>query len=296
MPNPADWLITPDLKKPREWTYPIDHKAIKLMRDRVGRESDKTTERLSAAVGGRTVALLLGGASIRGLEDRMEQFANFDLCYMGVNRFMAIERNILTPRGKEFDVIFCMSEQDIPRRLGDILTFLGRDSKKLLMTTLCAMTWLDKDKRDWILDTYGEQLYLMPRLLCRPEYPISLELIIDQLILAKVDHLILFGADGYLEPGMKGKSEKELIRWDQQRMLSTYYDPEFFKKEKRATGVGIGTVRFNRNFRYQPDKMRIVNCSPDSHYAHIPKMGYDEVLSALAIGGYDGDAAWGAGG
>ncbi len=282
--KPTDFLVTPDLNKPEGWTYPINHTAIEAMKRRIGRESEKDTHKLTDIIGGRTVALLLNGASIKTLENRISDFAGFDLCFMGINRFSAIEHSILEQANKCFDIVFCMSEQDIPRRIRDIKEFLYRNNKNLLMTTLCAMTWLNEADRNWMLNNFGDKLYLMPRLLCRPAYPISLEIIIDELIKAKVERLILFGADGYLEPAMKGKSELEIIRWNQQKMLNTYYDPGFFKDERRATGVGIGTVRFNKNFKYQPEKIKIVNCSPISHYAHIPKMSYDQVLGALVAG------------
>ena len=283
--QPTDYLVTPDLNKPEEWTYPINHVAIAQMRERVGRESDKGTDRLSDAIAGRTVALLLNGGSIKELEDTIKGFACFDLCFMGINRFSAIERDILAVANKAFDIVFCMSEQDIPCRIRDIRGFLARDEKPLLMTTLCALTWLDEADRNWLLDVHSKQLYLMPRLLCRPAYPISMEVIIDELIKVGVGQLILFGADGYMEPAMKGNTELEIIRWNQRKMLDTYYDQDFFKLERRATGVGVGTVRFNKNFRYEPAKMRIVNCSPNSHYEHIPKMSYEQVLGALAVGG-----------
>jgi len=283
--NPTDFLVTPDLAKSDGWRYPIDHEAIAAMAKRVGRESDETTERLTKAIGERTVALCLNGASIKELEERIEDFAHFDLCWMGINRFSHIEKSILAKAVKAFDIVFCMSEQDIPKRVGDIREFLGCDKTHLLVTTLCAMTWLDAAERNWLLDVHGDQLYLMPRLLCRPAYPISLEIIISELIKAEVGRLILFGADGYLEPGMEGRSDDEIIRWDQQKMLSTYYDSEFFKNERRATGVAVGTVRFNRDFRYAPDKMQIINCSSGSHYAHIPRMTYDGLWSMFAVGG-----------
>ncbi len=285
MKKPTDYLITPDLSKPDEWTYPIDHEAIACMKAKIGRESERTTKKLSDVIAGRTVALLLNGGSIKMLEERIGDFAHFNVCYIGINRFSTIERAILTKADKAFDIIFCMSEQDIPRRIHDIKLFFGRNTNNLLMTTLCAMTWLDEPHRNWMLDNHVDKLYLMPRLLCRPAYPISLEVIIDELIKANIRNLILFGADGFLEPEMKGKSELEIIRWNQQKMLSTYYDPGFFQEERRATGVGVGTVRFNKNFKYQPEKMRIVNCSPDSFYEHIPRMTYDQVIGELAVGG-----------
>ncbi len=283
--KPTDFLVTPDLNKPGGWTYPIDHRAIETMKKRVGRESEKDTHRLTDVIRGRTVALLLNGASIKALENQINDFAEFDLCFMGINRYSTIEHSILIKSRKAFDIVFCMSEQEIPRRVHDIKEFLFRNNKNLLMTTLCAMTWLNEADRNWLLDNFGDKLYLMPRLLCRPAYPISLEIIIEELIKAKVERLILFGADGYLEPAMKGKSELEIIRWNQQKMLDTYYDPGFFKEERRATGVGIGTVRFNKNFKYQPDKIKIVNCSPLSHYDHIPKMSYGQLWGTLAAGG-----------
>ena len=204
---------------------------------------------------------------------------------MGINRFSAIEKNLLKPTGQEMDIVFCMSEQDIPKRMWDIRAFLGRGKDKLVMTTLSALTWVDASERNHLLDTRGDQLYLMPRLMCRPAYPISLEVIVDKLIEAECESLIVFGADGYLEPGMEDMTDLELIRSNQQKMLATYYDAEFFKTERRATGVAVGTVRFNRNFTYEPEKMTIVNCSPDSKYAHIPTTTYEGLLARLALGG-----------
>ena len=282
---PTDYLVTPDLGKPDEWTYPIDHAAIAAMKERIGRESDSTTKRLTDVIAGRTVVLCLNGGSIVELEKWIKGYANFDLCYMGMNRFSAIEGNILGRANKCFDIIFCMSEQDIPLRLHDIKGFLFRNNKNLLITTLSAMTWLDEVDRNRLLAEYADKLYLMPRLLCRPAYPISLEIIVDELIKAEVKNLRLFGADGYLEPAMEGKTELELIRWSQKKMLNTYYDQEFFKEERRATGVGLGTVRFNKNFTYQPVKMQIINCSINSHYDHIPKMTHERLMGALAVGG-----------
>ena len=282
--NPTDYLVTPALDKPDEWTHPINHAAIADMQKRVGRESDATTQRLTDVIRGRTVVLLLNGGSIGQLEDYIGGFAHFDFCYMGINRFVAIEQNILNKADVDFDIVFCMSEQDIPRRVRDISEFLSRDVPNLLMTTLCAMTWLDVADRNSLLDKYADKMYLLPRLLCRPAYPISLEVIIEQLIKVKVERLILFGADGYLEPVKEDTPELDIIRWSQQKMLNTYYDQEFFKTERRATGVGVGTVRFNKNFEYEPEKIRIANCSPGSCYEHIPRVSYDWLMGMLAVG------------
>ena len=283
--NPTDYLITPDLNKPDEWTYPIDHAAITAMAKRVNRNHDETMQRLSGVINGRTVALLLNGASIKGLEECMEYFAHFDLCYMGINRFRPIEHAILNKGKRAFDIIFCMSEQDIPKRIEELERFLGRGQSNLLITTLSAMTWLDETTRNRVLDRYQDKLYLMPRLMCRPKYPISLEVIIDELVKADVKTLLLFGADGYWEPAMEGKTDEEIIRWSQPKMQATYYDHAMANEKGRATGVGVGTYRFNKNFKYEPDKIRIINCSPDSHYKHIPKMSYEQLLGELAVGG-----------
>ena len=274
-PDPTDWLVTPDLSKPDKWTYPIRHGDIEAME----RMSDPYYHmgydaiNLRKIVGERTVGIMLHGGSIRELEERIEEFVDLDMCYMSINRFKVMEDRILGKVGKRLKLVFLMSEQEMPRRVEDVNGYLDRGTG-LFMTTFSALSWLGKEEWTHIVKEHDEQLYVMPRLLCRPVYPISLALILDQLALCRVEKVVLFGADGYVPDDNN--------EWNQQKMLETYYDPGFFAEEKRPCGLAFGTRHFNETYTYDPDCITVVNCSQNSHINHFPKIGYDQLRETVA--------------
>ncbi len=273
-PDPTDWLVTPDLSKPDKWTYPIKHEDIRVMEGlsdlyyHVGYDALN----MRKTINGRTVGVMLHGGSIRELEERAEEFADLDISWLSINRFKVMEDKILSKMGKSLDVVFLMSEQEMPRRVKDVNAYLDRGTG-LFMTTFSALSWLNRAEWVHIVQAHDKQLYVMPRLLCRPVYPISLALILDQLVLCGVEHVVLFGADGYV-PDDKNE-------WNQAKMLETYYDPGFFVKEKRPCGLAFGTRHFNETYVYDPERITVVNCSPHSHIKHFPKIGYNKLKGTL---------------
>lgn len=265
-PNPTDFLVTPDLNKPEKWTYPIKFGAIRRM-ERIAKGHVTNLQKI---IKGRTVAILLHGRSIKELETRINEFADYNFCYTSINRFSIMERKILSKIGKKLDIVFLMSEQEMPRRVEETKEFLNRKTNNCLMTTYSALSWLIP--KDWneIVEKYSSKLYIMPRLLCRPVYPISLALILDQLIMNKVKQVILFGADGFLLPSGK-------VTWDQNLMLNTYFDPGFFINERRASGLSFGTKHFNDTFRYDDRIINVLNCSKNSFYTPFPRISYNKL-------------------
>lgn len=270
-PDPTDWLVTPDLNKPEGWTYPIKHNIIAEIETVV---ADRLRT-LKNIINNRTVAIMLHGASISEFAKRAKEFEDFNFCYLSLNRFNVMEEKILSKIDKSLDIVFCMSEQEIPRRLSIIHDFLDREENNAFMTTYSALSWgYDKDV-EHILKHHGSKIYIMPRLLCRPIYPISLALILDQLILNNVKKVVLFGADGFLLPSGK-------VTWDQKMMLNTYFDPEFFINEKRASGLSFGTKHFNDTYCYNPSLITVVNCSENSFYRAFPKINYNKLKEMKA--------------
>lgn len=270
-PNPTDFLVTPDVNKPSTWKYPIRHDLIAEM----GRMSDvgyhvlHDGDNLLSAVGGRVVGLMLHGASIAEFEQRIEEFADLDMCYMSINRFGVMEE-MLGRIGKQLSVVFLASEQEMPRRVDDLMAYLDRQST-LLMTTFSALSWLTREQYRHIVTEHDRQLYLMPRWLCRPHYPISLALILEQFMACGVRDVILFGVDGYV-------AENKGDEWDQDKLASSYYAADGMVN--RASGIGFGTRHFNETFQWDDKVLRVTNCSEHSHINHFPRIGYDGLREA----------------
>ena len=274
-PNPTDWLVTPDLNKPDEWTYPIKHDAILEMDYYADMDRHMTHDasKLRSKIGDRTLGVMLHGASINELENRAKEFRDLDMCYMSINRFEVMERRILSKMGKRLDIVFLMSEQEMPRRIQDLHRYLDRGDN-ILMTTFSTLSWLEREDYMHIIWNHDEQLYVMPRLLCRPVYPISLALILDQMVICKVRDIVLFGADGYVPD-----SENDV--WNQEKMLATYYDPGYFKATNRPCGLAFGTKHFNETYEYDDTALNVINCSENSHIKHFRKIGYDQLRETV---------------
>jgi len=278
-PNPTNWLVTPKLNEPEKWTYPIRFSSMEDMETSsdMGWHKANDKDRLREIVDGRPVVLMLHGQSIGEFEGRAEEFKSADVCYMSINKFEIMERRILSKIGRQLSIVFLMSEQEIPRRIVDVHAFLDRRDG-LLMTTWSALSWAEEEDYLHVVDEHDRQLYVMPRLLCRPVYPISLALILDELVRCRVKKVVLLGADGYT-PKVAGDL------WNQMEMLKTYYGSDEFVKERttrnRSSGIGVGTKHFNETYKYDGKTTTVYNVSPDSALVQFPRINYGTLKEVL---------------
>jgi len=82
-------------------------------------------ERLRRVIGGRPVGVLLHGPSVNAFKERAQDFADKEMAYGSINFFRVMEEDILAPIGRDLDFVYCSSEEELPRRLRDIETFLA---------------------------------------------------------------------------------------------------------------------------------------------------------------------------
>ena len=265
IPDPTDYLVTPDLTRPDKWTYPILHKDIAVMESMV--EVDVyNTDRVKDVINNRTVAILLHGASVSQFKREISDFKGKDWCYLSLNRFTGVE-GILKLIGKRLDILFMMSEQEMPLRYVDVMKYLGRNDNNVFMTTFSALSWLQHIQWKRLINKHQDKLYVMPRLLTRPVYPISLALILDQLVMMGAKRVILFGCDGYIPP-------KGVGMWDQGKMKNTYYESQAYVSEQRAVGLAIGTKHFNDTYNYNDKLITVLNCNPNTCIHQFPTITY----------------------
>jgi len=259
-------------------------------------------ELLKQKVKGKTCFLIAQGKSINELEERIEEFKDLDICWVGLGQFNTVEKFIMEKAGKSLDVVFDASsiaesrvhEYETTMRLPRLEYFLSKNYDKLWITT--HGIYRDAIQRLSLWDfwfKYKEQTLIIDSLFPRDEIsiymdvPNSLTLATGALIAGGAKNIILFGCDGYTGPIATGEG------------ILSYYRPDEVKKERMASlgsiedpGINRDTGEFQKRFkevynRYAnlfnncPD---VYNCSPITLYEHIRKIDYNQALK-IATGG-----------
>jgi len=212
-------------------------------------------KKLSQTVKNRPVAILVHGTSIAQLEDRIEDFKEFDLCYASVNLFSMLEKRILGKIGKKFEMVYCVSQARMEQELGNIKEFVRRDSS----------TFITTNKID-LPDTkvfYNKKPMLFWNTLSR---------LIELLVRARVKDIFLFGADG-------GAIGRDIYYAQDEFRLNERYE----KMENKYICIRNDTTKMNNELPkiLGNHNTRILNVSPESHINCFTKIDYDGALNIL---------------
>lgn len=92
-------------------------------------------EHLKKLVGGRDIALLAHGPSIGELEQRIDELADRDICYISVNRFSVLETGILSKIGRRVQAVCPTNPTEFQVQGDRIIKFLERDDDNLVISS-----------------------------------------------------------------------------------------------------------------------------------------------------------------
>lgn len=244
---------------------------------------------LREIVGGRPVAILAAGPSIKQLEDRIAELRNTNICYVGFSSFVQ-EKFILQQINKNLSVYMDSCGVNIPLTIKKIIDFLGRNENNIFISSF----WQNRFELpgidfnlDQFINKYNEKLLFFYLSLDRSvpnldnplhfNYTNSLLVLIQLTIIGKASKIVLFGADGY--------SEKKLEKY--------YYRPGDYGQCGMHKHLFHDTNNFNvlapiliKNVykTYGLDPIEIINCSEESTLNAFPKVSYDDAFEYFITG------------
>jgi chemotaxis methyl-accepting protein methylase len=232
-----------------------------------------TGKNLVEVLGSRTVGILLHGKSIATLEQNISDFSELDICWCSINFFGIMEEKILNTIGKQMDVVFCSSRQEIINREHELAEYLQRDYNNILITTAEAL------KNVPALLNYSHKILTIPKPQL-PAYlmPNSLTLLLEAIIsMGCAEKIILFGADGLLNNTIT--------------VSSAYFGGELLAKQQREWLLVNDTTLFNARFpillqrilhkQSRSTSPPIANCSPGTVITSFPVIDYIEAFKIL---------------
>lgn len=238
------------------------------------------------------ICLLVGlGRTIETLEERIEEFKDFNVVWCSMSSFDIPQKYILDKIGKHFEIVFDCStvhfaeEYELNRRIPRIKYHLDtyKDSVYMCTKTDKANNYqlreriapdFNRDYNDRIL--YVEDLGIDPNPYC-----VSIHLFIASLYKMNAKEVILFGQDG-----------DSLGRYSNH--VESYYKSELIKEDKIIAGNLVYNLvgdTNNVNIYYDAQLQhtlgyipRPLNCSPGSTFTIFPVTDYNTVIEHLKNG------------
>jgi len=257
-------------------------------------ESSEVIKALQKCIGKRPCGIIAQGKSINELELRMNEFKDYDMCWMGIGQFDTVEKYIMEPQDKSLDLVFDSSsipESRIPayereQRIPRLEYFLSKNSSKLWIMShgiyrdaILRLKLVDFWKKYEKQSIWVDHLFPRDEIALYMDVPNTLTLATAVAIAGGATKIILFGCDGYTGPVNTGEG------------ILTYYRPEEVKKERLLAlgsiedpGINRDTNAFQKRFKECYNRFAnlfnncpdVYNCSPITLYDHIRKINYDE--------------------
>ncbi len=232
-------------------------------------------ERLQHMVKGRVVCVLLHGASLSKLEQNPQILDRPNLIIAGMNNFYGTEQKILKRIGRDYDLLLCTSQMEIPRRYDDVCRTLDTNPNALFITTLQAIASMLTPK-DFV-KRYRARIILVPQI---PPWtgthnqPPSLCVYLTALTEADPHKVVLFGCDG-APPGYTVEKQKR-----------SYWNAEMFDGTGRPTQISLDTSLFNTHYVVDYEaplykmfgkRLGVINCNTNSHITVFPVVPYKDI-------------------
>lgn len=240
--------------------------------------------RLRNKLKNKTVAVLLHGSSLYELEQRIDEFKDFDICWASMGQWDMVEKHILSKIDKNLDITFDTAEVEKPvrfeikRRIPRLKEFLERPVDNFHITMRHASMHLLRFKLGCHLETQYKEKIIYAEDICPANvFCVSFPLFITSLWACGASNIILFGCDG------------------RSNLISDYFHPEEVIIEKQIADNVSYTVTGDSGWVAGgfPNVMKdfertsgipiptILNCSTNSIHTLWPKITYDEAIQKL---------------
>ena len=255
-------------------------------------------EHLRRLVGGRDIALLLYGPSVKRLEKDIGSLREVDVCFASVNKFDEVEDKLLRPIGRQLELLVTSNPSDIRQRWPAYYDYLMRGSDNMLLATNYVLSSLQPpfsvDRH--FFDLFDRKLLFFEADSQLPSTPIAplhllagntLSITLPLLALAEPKRIFIFGADGGgspdSEPGKDAYFFGETEEIDgtakrQREAIRRLLNDAFFCD--RITPFSI--MAMTKLFRSPLPE--IYNCCPHSSYLAFKRVSCDEGLRLLRQG------------
>ena len=250
-------------------------------------DSEWRIQHLREFIHNRIVAILLPGPSISELERRIKELEKYDILYSTVNYFWMLENRILSQIHKKADIVLCSAKEcEVP--IDKHIHYLQRKEPNIFISEMEGYHQENMDFKEFY-ELFNERLFYFVAdrtqnniKVPNPEYPLhflaqaSFTILASILIIGKPKAIVLFGADGGIQPN------KPLYygdwdagpEYDTTREYRLAFDTNTFNK---TYPLILGNIARTYNIPLPP----IINCSEKSHYQVFSKWDYDRTFKWL---------------
>ena len=254
-------------------------------------------ERLKELIRGRDVALLAHGPSIAGLEERIGELADRDVCYVSVNRFGVLESGILEKIGRLVEIVCPTNPTEFQVQGDKIIEFLERDEDNMVISSCYGIAGLPEVLPSGMSFTeqFDEKLlffYSAHHFPAIPSHPLHFipantpSVLIPLLQLGEPRRIYFFGGDGGADLDQGGPSHYRMDteEFRQQRNETTYarfreklvVDAEMFNEICEFSV--IWTAAF-----HGVEQAPVYTVSPNSNFQVFPRIDYDRALAEIGL-------------
>jgi hypothetical protein len=241
----------------------------------------KHMDKIKNLINNRVVGLMLFGSSIVELEQRIEEFKDFDICWVSLGQWELMEKYILNKIDKELEITFDTAEVENPirfeiqRRLPRLEEFLSRPSNNFHITMRHpSISKLRKVIGSDIEDKYSSKIVYAEDICPAQAFCVSFPLFITCLWALGANKIILFGADG------------------NSNSIDTYFHPEEVAIEKKVannesynltgdsgwTASGFPKIVEQLEIEWNKKFPEVINCSEKSVHTLFPIKSYNETI------------------
>ena len=260
--------------------------------------------KLKNIIKGRIVGIIARGGSAKILEERIEEFKDYDICWASMNLFTPAE-NILAKIGKELDIVSdCSTVQNRDTyepqvRMPRFKKYLEKESNNLLfISQLVIQECFKRDSNFILFKRKVDKIATIDDIFNVTEAPKaiwdappnSITLLLAACIAGGAKKIIMFGYDG-----LKGENSQERTILDK-KAVNTYYREDLEKADRliAASFTEIGSLATD-SFFFERDWPQIhniykttyrnncpvLNCSPESMFTVIKKINYNKIYKEL---------------
>ena len=256
-------------------------------------------KKLKDIIKGRTVAIIARGGSVKELNERIEEFKDYDICWTSMNLFTPAE-NILAKIGKELEIVSdcsTVANRDIyePQvRFPRFKRFLEKENNLLFISQVVINECFKRDNFFQTFQRYINKIATIEDLFFSSNGqkeiwnapPNSITLLLAACIAGGAKKILLFGYDG-----LKGKDSADRTFLDK-HVVDTYYlsdlegeDRLVAAKSKEIGSLATDSFFFERDWKeieriYKQtfnNECDIVNCSPNTMFTVIKKIDYNNI-------------------
>ena len=256
-------------------------------------------KKLKDIIKGRTVAIIARGGSVKELNERIEEFKDYDICWTSMNLFTPAE-NILAKIGKELEIVSdcsTVANRDIyePQvRFPRFKRFLEKENNLLFISQVVIDECFKRDNFFQTFQRYINKIATIEDLFFSSNSqkeiwnapPNSITLLLAACIAGGAKKILLFGYDG-----LKGTDNTDRTYLDK-HSVDTYYcsdlegeDRLVAAKSKEIGSLATDSFFFERDWEsiekiYKQtfnNECDIVNCSPNTMFTVIKKIDYNNI-------------------